>query len=249
MKLGIMSIALPAVMLSTSALAQDTNQLTIGNSKIAATEQAYNGPMYAMNTNEKPATVFETSTPKNTEDGVIARAYGNNIVSFAPLQITEGVGVGLSYERILDKKGVVSLYLPFAVSFTAFNNDPFVSTTPNNNYRPSFYAMPGLKFYPAGSDHRFGYAVGPNLVYIKGEEFRNELIYDNFGNIIGQDVGWRDRSTFGILVNNSLNVNATQHLHLGLELGLGFSYINKVGDYTTDPIGIAQFNFNIGYRF
>lgn len=180
-----------------------------------------------------------------------AKTYGNNIISLAPLQITEGIGIGLSYERILDKDGIISFYIPFAVSFTGINSDPFVTNngTTENNYRPAYYIMPGLKFYPTGSKGIVRYAVGPNFVYMKGEQYRNQLIYDDFGNVIGEDKGWRDQNTYGILVNNSLNISPTEHLHLGVELGIGFSYINQVAGVNTDPIGLAQFNFNIGYRF
>ncbi|MCB0700537.1 MAG: hypothetical protein H6551_04355 [Chitinophagales bacterium] len=266
MKFRILVITVSASLFALSTYAQD--QLTKKNGdvlevkvkEVSARTISYtkadnpNGPAYVISRNEVASIVYENgsedvfseveqrkvSTPKNVK-------YGNNIIGLAPLQITRGIGVGLTYERVIDKNNILSFYLPVTVAFTGFN-DPVTGTGVVES-RPAYYFMPGLKFYPTGGKGIVRYGVGPNLVLALSEDYRNELIYDNMGNIVGQDIGWRSRTTFGIMVTNSLNINPTSHLHLGLELGVGFSYINKLAGVSTDPIGLAQFGFKVGYRF
>jgi len=178
--------------------------------------------------------------------------YGNNIIGFMPMQITSGVGLGLSYERVLDKEGILSFYMPVTVAFAENGIDPYyVGTGTSNNTAPTFYIMPGLKFYPTGGKGVVRYAVGPNLVYINGQSYSySNLVYDNNGNVIGQTTpGWKQRSALGVMVTNSLNINPTGHLHLGLDLGIGFTYFDKVDNMNMSNEAIAQFGFKIGYRF
>src|SRR5690606_17813393 len=91
--------------------------------------------------------------------------YGNNILAANPLQImTSGessytgndgpsFGFGISYERILDKNGIVSFYLPAYVGFLNTNSyNTYYGPNPNptiqNKNLTNIYIMPGVKFYP-----------------------------------------------------------------------------------------------------
>lgn len=177
--------------------------------------------------------------------------YGHNIISAMPMQLmTEGVGVGLAYERVIDKAGILSFYLPVTTTIANFESyntgmgGPRVGDT-----RGVYYFMPGLKFYPTGSKGVVRYAVGPNIVYRTGEEFTSTFFPMSPNGVQIQDVGWKRINTLGIIVSNSLNINPTPHLHLGLELGLGFTYWNSIGGSVTDPQGLVQFGFKMGYRF
>lgn len=177
--------------------------------------------------------------------------YGNNILSLAVVQMTNEspAGFGLHYERVLDKRGIVSLYLPLALSIV--NEDYY-----NNNYYYEddrtdvfFYAYPGVKIYPTGSKRRISYGVGPSLALGFG---RRSAYYDTYGPN-GQYTG-RVRQTeeifkSGLMVNNSLNIQPTKNFYLGLELGLGFNYINNDDLYHSDNEPLVQFNFKLGYRF
>ena len=180
--------------------------------------------------------------------------YRNNIIAIAPLQVTDaGVGVGLSYERVLDRKGYVSFYMPVSWSFMNDNNGPYYYS--GNDYRNnSFYFMPGLKFYPTGSKGKVRYAIGPNIVAGFGREWQD--IYYSYpyysGGYYGSGYYVReqdDRFVLGVMVNNSLNINPTPHLYLGLELGMGVSYINQLNSYNDTERFLAQFGFKLGYRF
>lgn len=212
------------------------------------------GPTYTIPKGDVSKIVYENGSEDYFGEPRPERAtkkvdYGNNILSVMPLQLTTGVGVGIAYERVLDQENILSFYLPVTVAFTDNSFDPIMGPTTGNSTRPTFYFMPGLKFYPTGGKGVVRYAVGPNLVYVQGERFLNDFIYDDFGNIIGQDVGWRTRTALGIMVNNSLNINPSARIHLGLELGLGFTYFNRVANRNTDVEGLVQFGFKVGYRF
>ncbi|MBS1772368.1 MAG: hypothetical protein JST82_05880 [Bacteroidetes bacterium] len=183
--------------------------------------------------------------------------YGNNVLAVAPLQLTEnGIGVGLTYERVLDKKGIISFYMPAIVSFSYDNSGntpvPMTSTGPtyyNNNGTPFYYVMPGLKIYPTGSKGKVRYAVGPNIVLMSGQQHVSYFVYDNYGNPIQLVDANKNQFALGVMVNNSLNMNPTKHLYLGLELGLGVSYMNQVDGINQGEYGFTQFAFKMGYRF
>ncbi|HEY9177231.1 MAG TPA: hypothetical protein VIN07_06050 [Flavipsychrobacter sp.] len=171
--------------------------------------------------------------------------YGNNIISVMPMQImTYDVGVGIAYERVLDNAGILSFYLPIMMEFDGTNGRN-AAIHPTGKTYPAYYIMPGLKLYPTGSKGVIRYGVGPNLAYRTGREF--DFKYDNMGNIVG--IGEQSRNMLGIMVTNSLNINPTKHIHMGLELGLGFSYFNKLGGVEMGTEALAQFGFKIGYRF
>ncbi|RYE25812.1 MAG: hypothetical protein EOP51_02800 [Sphingobacteriales bacterium] len=199
--------------------------------------------------------------------------YGNNIISAAPLQVTEnGPGFGLSYERVLDKKNnIVSFYMPFAMAFNLDNKrvdyyGNYYGYNNNSEHNYSFYAMPGLKFYPTGGKGIIRYAVGPNIIlrYSQYTDYNYYDVYNYPNQFIAPYVPYkteRNEFTMGMVVNNSLNINPTKHLHMGLELGIGFSYFTNTnggygnyynGNYyndRNDPEALVQFGFNIGYRF
>lgn len=209
-----------------------------------------NGPTYTINKADVSKIEYENGSEdffSPTEENRPARKqvkYGNNIISVMPMQImTYDVGVGIAYERVLDNAGILSFYLPVMVEFDGTNNNSFIN--PNGKSYPAYYVMPGLKLYPTGSRGVVRYAVGPNLAYRTGKEYI--LNYDNFGNIVGET---EETSTaLGIMVTNSLNINPTKNIHMGLELGLGFTYFNKLGGVEMGTEALAQFGFKIGYRF
>lgn len=215
------------------------------------------GPTYTIN----KADVAKISYPNGSEDifgdgRIIAdkkkktKNYGNNILSVMPMQITSNIGVGLAYERVIDKNAILSFYMPVTVAFPN-DIDPVTGNVTPNGGGPTFYVMPGLKFYPTGGKGVVRYSVGPNLTFISGQRYVNEFIYDNGNppNIIGQDIGWRNRTALGIMITNGININPTERIHMGLELGLGFTYFNSVNGTNSGVDALAQFGFKIGYRF
>jgi hypothetical protein len=161
-----------------------------------------------------------------------------NIVAIAPVQSTEnGWGLGLSYEHMLDKKGILSFYGNLYASFNTESNAGGSAATVN----PMYYISPGLKLYPTTCNGKVKYAVGPSFV----AAFGKETDYDNYLGLPNTE----NRFTLGVLVNNSVNFSPSAHIYACLEFGFGWSYINTLGGVATTQKGLAQFAFKIGYRY
>ena len=181
-----------------------------------------------------------------------AHLYKNNIISIAPVQMTnEGpAGVGVSYERVLDKKGLFSINIPLALTFYTDDNN-------NNNYPYSsntatfFNAYPGLKIYPFGSRRKVSYSVGPSVEIGFGKKYND---YNNYGTNPYYPTTY-NAFQMGLMVTNGLNIQPTPHFSLGIELGIGvYYYKNQDGNGFSYSIGdddtpLVQFNFKLGYRF
>jgi hypothetical protein len=182
-----------------------------------------------------------------------------NTIALAPFQYSEnGVGVGLSYEHALDPDGIISLYVPMLATFNLKDNDyrdPYYTgyygpQETNNNVM--FYAMPGIKFYPTGMG-KVKYAVGPSVVAGFGQktQYINNYVYDPINSyyVPAYGYGTYDRFLLGMMINNSLNINATPRLYVGAEMGFGFTYFDRVGDVNQGVTFLTQGAFKIGYTF
>ncbi|MBA3829308.1 MAG: hypothetical protein H0X33_10260 [Taibaiella sp.] len=233
------------------------------------------GPEYSINKNNVEKITYQNGTEDKfdeAEEAPVRRRmppspfqhnagkgdmrYGKNIVSFSPLQlssdyVTSGIGIGLSYERVLDKNGIISFYIPVSISFNNNNNNYSNGYNPNNTTYNTFYAFPGIKFYPTGSRGPIRYSLGTSFVFAQGTYgagyYNSTTGTQTFEN--------STYSIFGFMINNTLNANPTPHIYLGLELGLGASYTNSLNNnynnnYSTNATNpIVQFSFRIGYRF
>ena len=170
-----------------------------------------------------------------------------NIVAFAPVQFTEigMAGFSLSYEHVMDKNGLLSFSIPVILEFSSegikYNNQ---------NYKndPMVYLMPGIKIYPTGSNGLMKYAVGPSFVMAAGQTTVNGIQGPSYASYIPPPVT-KNRALLGMMVNQSINVNPTSHLYLGVEFGFGFTYLSEVGGVYTGTEGLVQFNFKMGYRY
>lgn len=168
--------------------------------------------------------------------------YSPNIIRFTPVTIFDNsVGIGFSYERILDKDGKISVNIPVYLGLNTnngFNSGPGYYN--NSNY--SMLLNPGVKFYPGGQ-RKVTYALGASLFTMMGED---DYYY-------GGPADNADYLKAGIMINNYVHFNITPKFNLGLELGLGPSYINRYQTtYYTHHEGIsfsAQFGFHMGFRF
>ncbi len=173
-----------------------------------------------------------------------ALVYNRNILSISPVQISENTptGVGIQYERFLGADSKLSLYLPVAYSFGHSNPcDPDIRTR-------MLYAYPGVKFYPAGYKHKVTYAVGPSLAFGTG------TTNCNCGELVTQTMElkpkeYKPKTEMGVLINNSVNVQATNHVYIGSEIGLGATYLNTVGGRNLGTDIMLQMNLKVGYRF
>lgn len=205
------------------------------------------GPTYRVNKSEVESIEYENGSKEDFSRGgndataKPALNYGRSVISLAPIQFTDVSvrGIGLYYERAFDPRGILAIQIPVILSFPNSFND--------NGYTGVFTSIqPGLKIYPRGFAGPVRYGLGPSLVFGFGQ--RNTNFYNPFGQ---WQYGNEDVFTYGVMVNNSLNINASEHLYLGLEFGLGLKYSNTNNNYYyyyESPL-LANFNFRIGYRF
>jgi len=182
------------------------------------------------------------------------RNYGSNVLAIAPINMTqEGVrGLGLYYERVVDKRSIIAATLGAAVTFPNNNNNNFWGGPMFNTYERSGFThvYPGVKFYPGGSRGVVRYGIGPTLAFGFGHERYSTTVTDpltNQNRLVFTD---NQVALTGIMISNSLNINATEHLYIGMELGLGFTY-NDVQRYNSSngTQELVNFNFKVGYRF
>ena len=186
--------------------------------------------------------------------------YGGNIVSAALINLSDdGFGVGLAYERALDKRGVINFSLPINLCFSSISgNEVYNPTTGSYDYnmlkRSIFQIMPGVKFYPTGNQGKVRYAIAAQVAYYTGtKEMEQYLPSPTIGSYY--TIGSAQVQKLGVIVNNSVNMFPTQHVFIGIDLGLGLTYMNKEENLMTNKMQelgtaqLAQFNFRIGYRF
>ncbi|PQJ09411.1 hypothetical protein CJD36_019405 [Flavipsychrobacter stenotrophus] len=163
----------------------------------------------------------------------------NKVLAIAPMQFTEnGVGLAVSYEQAVDKEAIVAFILPVIVTFNLAHDQKY-----GNKQDAMFYFMPGIKFYPTGGFGKIKYAIGPSLVLGAGQ--KTEPVY----NPIVPEYKTRSNFLLGIMVNNSINFNATPHFYLGLDFGFGFTYIHKLDGENQGINGIVEGGLKLGYRF
>ncbi len=183
------------------------------------------------------------------EDNSPKEKYGANLLTLAPIQFTEnGLGLSLAYERTLDKAGIITFYFPLMATFNLNNGTYYNNVTgrnENGHQDAMYYLMPGIKLYPTGCNGRVKYGIGPSLVYASGEKSTSDYNYTT-GNT---NYTTKPHVLLGMMLSNSLNINPTPKIYLGLEFGLGFTYLNRVDGLNQGTNGIVQGGFKIGYRF
>ncbi len=195
---------------------------------------------------------------KNTDSSTTKKSrkmnFKTQIISFAPLQTTEqGIGVSVGYEMGLDKKGLLALSLPAAVSFST-GNSPYANLMSPQGYgnlkrdiigSKMFYFCPGIKFYPTSCFGKVKFAFGPSLVMAYAGQERNPVtqLHENEFTTTGPLV-------LGFMIANSLNISPTQHFYLAFDFGLGATYLTpRSGQDSSVISSLSQFAFKLGYRF
>lgn len=226
-------------------------------------DDAPQGPDYVLNSKEVSRIVYEDGREENSEVLRVTKrhradgTYGKNIISFAPIQMTNlsPVGIGIQYERFLDQKGMFSLYLPLAISFYEEYSNYYYGYNRQKD-RAYTYLYPGLKIYPGGSSRKVSYSIGASLALGFGRKtvnydyyyypYYSSYMYPSYPYATGEE----DVFQAGFLVNNGLNIQATKAFYLGIEVGIGVMYYTNSSnsyDYSDEPM--VQGQFKMGYRF
>ncbi|ACT96294.1 hypothetical protein [Dyadobacter fermentans] len=199
---------------------------------------------------------IDRSADRGRDRGGRAPEYDNqfrkNKIDISPFKaLDSGPGFGLSYERILDKNGNFGLLLP--LTMTLPDSYYFTVGSDRNQSDQMYYFSPTLKVYPFGQ-RRVTYAIGPSLFAGVGKRFNNYTDFDPSTGVYTSRDEERDRFRMGMLVNNFVNFQITQHFQIGLNAGLGARYIDqekfRSSTFRTTGMEITgEFNFNLGFRF
>lgn len=177
--------------------------------------------------------------------------FGKNKIDVSPFKaLDSGPGFGISYERILDKGGYFGLLLPFTVTIP---DNYYISPFGEENSDQMYYFSPSLKVYPFGQK-RVTYAVGPTLFTGIGTEWNYNSRYDPQTGVTTSSDEKRDRFRMGLIVNNYVNFQITQHFQIGLNAGVGPRYFDREksqsSTYRNRGMEITgEFNFSLGFRF
>jgi hypothetical protein len=187
-----------------------------------------------------------TAMAQQLEATVDKSPYGNNIITITPVagvsdNVHGGAGIGLSYERVLDKNAYLSAYIPVLMTMGDQTN---TYTNETKRYK-TYYFMPGVKFYPTKNRGVVRYAVGASL-FIASGTFLTTYSNSPYYYYVPQELNY---TVWGAMILNSLNICPTPHLYVGLECGLGFSYSNKYANTGNNSTPLTQGSFKIGFRF
>ncbi len=203
----------------------------------------------------------KSGSAKNGKDA--KKRFGDNFLSITPAAYSvsvdgsmNDVGIGICYERLLDKHGHIGLNLPILMSFTSnkdFNNYFYsYSGSGYTNYSGSYHSvffMPGVKFYPATNRERVRYSLGLSLFCNFGSEPLG--VYNEN---TGSPYDTYHYSMFGLMLSNSINITATRHFYMAIDLASGIPFSdNRHSNYDAILAGLAgpfiQFGFKVGYRY
>lgn len=174
-----------------------------------------------------------------------ATVASRNVLSVSPLQMSEftPTGVGAQLEHFIGLSGKWSLYLPIAYTFG--KSDPCDASVRTH----MLYAYPGIKFYPFGSSHTVTYAVGPSVAAGRG----NTNCACVNGGETGTDVNvakeYKPITELGMLINNSINIHASERIYMGAEIGVGSSVLDIENGKNLGADLMLQMNIKVGYRF
>jgi len=176
---------------------------------------------------------------------------GKNKIDISPFKaLDSGPGFGISYERILDKRGHFGLLLPFTMTIPEEYYFPIIG---EDNDEQTYYFAPSLKVYPFGQK-RVTYAVGPTFFTGIGNRWEYSYDYDPKTGVTTSKEEERQRLRMGLIINNYVNFQITQHFQIGLNAGVGPRYIDREKYHSTvyrnRRMGISgEFNFSLGFRF
>ncbi|MFI5196768.1 MAG: hypothetical protein ACHQD8_06740 [Chitinophagales bacterium] len=190
--------------------------------------------------------------------GKTSKKYGDNIFSIIPGAYSADLdgtindpGIGICYERQLDEQGHISVNLPVVVNFLSdrdFNNYYY-----NSGYNGSAKGytsvsfMPGIKFYPTKSNNAVRYSIGASFFTVFGKE-----PFYVYSSNAGSSADYH-YAIYGLMISNSINVSATKHFYLSMDLNAGIPLSdNRHADVAGIDVIInqmLQFLVKVGYRF
>ena len=227
------------------------------------------GPSYTIVKGEVEKIVYQNGSVDNFSGGSGGNSkrdkghkrLGNNFLSLAPAIYTFGLdgqslkdpGIGICYERLLDKDGHIGFVLPVVLNFTQKSDFYYYSYGSNNSTDKSYHSMmfmPGVKFYPAKAYQKVRYALGVSLFTMFGSE--PYWAYDQNNTGTSPQGDWH-YTMYGLIVSNSVNISVTPKFYMALDVNAGIPFFdNRFRDMSTlDGIvsPLMQIALKTGYRF
>jgi len=194
--------------------------------------------------------------------------YGKNIFSITPVAFTKALdatindaGLGLSYERLLDKEGTISFNLPvmlFVSSSRDYNNNVVTNNAlgviPDYSAYNSFWFMPGIKIYTGSDTRKIRFAFGTSLFGVFGSEpygvYENSSMLNSYYN--NSLTSAYHYAMYGFMITGAMNVMAAAHVRLALDIAAGMPvfddrYLNVYGMPAQVLSPFIQAGFKIGY--
>lgn len=175
-----------------------------------------------------------------------------HIMYVAPIQFTEhGVGFSLGYESKIGQSDIISWSLPVVATFNVSNDGEYYDQ--NNAQDAMFYVMPGIKIYPTGTKGMIKSAIGPSIIAGYGQQTESYYVMPynpySYPTLSTRTYETRDKFVFGAMLNYSLIISPTPRLAIGMDFGLGFSYLNMLDNVHQGTSGLVQGGFKMGYKF
>lgn len=180
--------------------------------------------------------VFAQSSSSISGERATKKDFGKNILAFNPMHLiaSDFVGVGLSYERLVND--YLGLKVPVMVAI-------------NNNY---FNIGLEAKLYPTKNKGAVKYAIAPTIMVGIGENKWTERVYNGNGYYVLKTFT-EPASHIGFLLNQTLNVTVSRQFYIGLDGGIGINYYDekvKYNNYNNSNLSFAaQLHVGLGYRF
>jgi hypothetical protein len=263
---------------------KDSSEIKAKVEKITPSEITYkktdniNGPDYVINKRDVESIIYANGVKEQINNGIENRFkkrratswlasnninYGKNILSFAFFQATDASvsygpgtypGIGLHYERMLNRRSTLSFYLPVTTSFYTTYSYINNNTYSDQSTHPFFYMYPGFKYYPMGNCRRYSFSMGLSLAAGFGRKYHVNL-NDTTG-VNTFSIENRQVLKIGPMANTGIDIMLTRRLYVGAEFGFGFTFYdndydedNNTDSYKNHFNALLQFNAKAGYRF
>lgn len=162
-----------------------------------------------------------------------------SIAAFSPIVFTEhGYGVYVSWEHPLDNLGWVTFYVPVMATWSS-------SADQTGKRDALFYAMPGIKFYPTLNSATKGkFSIGPSLVMAVGTGTPS----GNSPYPVDPNPH-QNHVMMGAMAVIGDNYFISEHAYLGIDFGLGYSYLNQYNGTNDVTAALVEFSLKAGYRY
>jgi len=164
--------------------------------------------------------------------------------------VNNSMGLGIGYERALDKNGKWAVELPVTIGLPGTQQHFDYGVTPLFNSCYSF--MPGAKFYTGHKASKVRYSVGTSFLYETG---RQQQYYESTPGMTTNSVRYQ---AFGSLINNAINVYPVKNFSVSLDFAFGMGgqhysgsriYLDPFKNTSYEIGGVFQFILKAGYRF